>query len=99
MTAIQRLIDRMRTFDGFFDGYPSMTETDIGLIQDARAEIIGIDDNMTMLCFLASEHCRNRDELTAAWDFVRQYLENLWDCNMSEGSNEAYAEQCQSELL
>jgi len=98
-SKIDTLVRRMRTFDGNFDGYPSMSCADEGLIQEAieeRAEMLFASD-VPFLCFLASEVCETPQEVRNARAFIDAYIDAAWSCNMIEGDNAAYAEMEEEE--
>lgn len=87
MNAIEKLVHRMRTFDGHYDGYPGMTETDPQLVSDAMLETKS-DDATVLLAYVASEHVR--DDASAyvnAMRFIAAHVDNAIVCNMVEGEN------------
>jgi hypothetical protein len=88
---MQKLIDRMLSFDerAHFDGYPSTTEHDITMIIEASKE--AETDPVMYLCFLASEHVTTSTQYENAQRYLRAYLSNVWECNMTEGSNPVHS--------
>lgn len=95
MTPEQRLIERMTSYRGGFEGYPSMRETDLDIIQEAieaNKKENGEDfcTDMGYLCYLASEHCNNIKTYSNAKRYLMDYMENVWQCNMMEGDNKTF---------
>ena len=88
----QALIARMLSFDGQFDGYPTMSCADEGLIEGALEENPG-QSVLALVCYLASEHVTNPEQYRASRAFVRAWVDTCWECNMSEGSNPVHAIQ------
>jgi hypothetical protein len=92
-TAEQRLIARMLSFDGNFDGYPSMTCEDENLIFAAYAENHDTDGNIpAYLAMLACEHVAQKQEYANARAFFDAFNDAAWQANMCEGCNEIHAE-------
>jgi hypothetical protein len=98
MSATQALIDRMLSYNGNFDGYPSMYCEDEGLIMGAmyeQAKEAPIDEPVHMigmLCYLASENVKTREQYENCRNFIEDALHAAWVCNMTEGSNPVHAE-------
>lgn len=84
----QKLVDRMLTYDGLFDGYPSMSEADVGLILQAS----GDDNPIVVISYLASEYAKTPDQLTRARAYLNDYVQNVWVCNMMEGENPVFVQ-------
>jgi len=98
MKSAEKLADRMINFDGFFDGYPSMTCFDEVLIQNAFVEVNecmpqhkDLIDAIPLMCFLASEHAKTEQQYTNCRKFIDAYIECAWDANMCEGDNQIHA--------
>lgn len=93
ISATQELINRMLSYDGNFDGYPSMTCDDEGLIQAAVKEnnqptdLYNPSDSVILMSFLASEHCTTRAQYDNAKRFILDAVATAWEANMCEGSN------------
>jgi hypothetical protein len=96
------LVERMRKFDGNFDGYPGHSETDIELVQNAVREYVEetytlafqeqviAANPVIMMATLASNLCRTPKQYHNARRFIFAYCENIFDCNMAEGDNPVY---------
>lgn len=91
-TAVQALTDRMLSYDGCFDGYPSLECSDETLVLNAIAEHDGISDGVILMSYIASEECKTREQYDNCRKFILAYFESCWVANMSEGSNPVYAE-------
>ena len=100
-SATEMLIARMRAYNGDFDGYPTMTESDIGLIDAANAES-NTDKNgqpmpddmrantLVTLAYLASDITDSKTAYCNARDYINDYVANVITCNMIEGDNPFY---------
>lgn len=103
MNQTEQLVARMLSFDGFFDGYPSMTETDIDLICGALSENDinsgGMHCAVQLMSYLASCAVKTKEQYENAKSFVANYVANVWEANMSEGDNAVHYEVCQLDLL
>ena len=87
------LIERMQGFNENerFDGYPSMTCSDEGLIESAlESEEYPDSDWVRFVAYQASVHCLTEEHYVNARRFYMQLIETIWDANMSEGNNPAY---------
>jgi NADPH-dependent 7-cyano-7-deazaguanine reductase QueF-like protein len=98
MSAIQALVSRMLSYEGNFDGYPSMFCSDEGLIhaalqeQSREAPTDAVPESMSFMCYLASENATTREQYENCRNFIEDALHAAWVCNMSEGSNPVHAE-------
>lgn len=93
--AIAALVERMSSFDGHFQGYPSDCEPDLELIQEAikaYMEETGAHEtfDMAILCCLASVHITDVNAYQKARSFINAFVESCWECNMTENSNPAH---------
>lgn len=105
VTASQALVARMLSFDGNFDGYPSMSCSDEGLIFSAIAEnasnvrddgVSNSSDGVVLMSFLASEHVTTREQLTACRNFITAFVDAAWFANMCEGNNPVFDEMSEN---
>lgn len=89
MSMIKReaLVARMLAYDGHFDGYPSMSCTDETLIEEAVQEVGEPYNVVALLCYLASVYVTTEKEYQRARDFINDYVQTWWTCNMQEGNN------------
>lgn len=88
-TAEQALIERMLSFNGCFDGYPTMTCYDEELVFAAQKEA-ETDNIPSYLAHLAAEHVKTKDQYERASEFYLAFMHTCWSANMSEGSNAVY---------
>lgn len=90
---VKALLDRLTTFDGNFDGYPTTSCYDELLVSEAAAECLILDANpVGWLAFLISEQVTEIDQLEKARAFYNAYVETIWVANMIEGNNPAFDE-------
>jgi hypothetical protein len=85
------LIARALSFteDQQFDGYPTTSEYDITLIQEAAAEA-NSPDVTQFLAFVLSCAATTKDEADNAQRFYQDFVKNTWDCNVAESSNPVF---------
>lgn len=88
MSNENRLVERMLSFgeNDSFDGYPSMSCSDEGLIFEAHDEhpegcVIAY------LTYLASVHVKTPEQYANARRYIYAYVDRAWDANMTEGDN------------
>ena len=100
MPARDALIERMLSFRGNFDGYPSITCSDETLIDNALREyskVYGSDDPNAMhgpalISYWASESVQSQEQYHNAKHFLRAWVECARQCNMTEGENPVHLE-------
>lgn len=96
-TAVQALINRMLSYTGCFDGYPSMECSDEALISNAVKEHnevseVGFEyDAVVVMSYLASDYASTREQYDNCRSFILAYLDACWEANMCEGSNVVHA--------
>lgn len=106
-TATSALIERMLSFDGAFDGYPSMWCSDEALIWDALEEnskntspiegVFNHGDGVVLMSYLASVHVTTREQYYNCRNFIDDFVAACWAANMGEGSNPVYEEISEEE--
>lgn len=93
MNHIQALIDRMVSYNGNFDGYPTMTCSDEALIDEAYKAFDDAELSIVaFLSYIASENVTNKDQYRSAKQFILDWVETCWSCNMIEGGNPVHRE-------
>lgn len=104
-TATQSLVARMLSFDGNFDGYPSMYCEDEGLVFAAVAEnadqesdlpTVSDGDGVVLMSYLASEYVTTREQLKSCRNFITAFVDSAWLTNMTEGSNPIFNEMVEN---
>ena len=98
LSAEQALIDRILSYDGCFDGYPSMTCYDENLIFAAVKESNAAvesdpSDCIIYLAALCADISKTREQYEKALSFYTDFCATVWECNMTEGGNEFYCEE------
>jgi hypothetical protein len=43
-----------------------------------------------------SEHVKTKQQYLNSKRYFQAFCDTIWDCNMSEGSNEVYLEMCET---
>lgn len=94
-SAVEQLVQRMLTYDGNFDGYPSMTCSDEELIWAAVKERNDGKEGteggaITLVAWLASESAKTLEQYDRCFGFYNAFVSVCWACNMQEGSNPIY---------
>lgn len=91
MTLTDDLVARMLAFDAnaVFDGYPTMTCSDEGLIDSACTEAEDANAVVVMAC-VASDVIETREDYENAKRFYDEYCRVVWECNMVEGGNPVF---------